>query len=150
MKYNRFEIFPTSVLQVAKSVQTIKSRKIAEYDLKGTNAMCLCEIMDSGERGLSATELSRRCDIDKAQVSRCMKELMDREMVYRNDMEGRRYKQKYHLTEAGLAAARDIDAVSANLHETVKKGLTTEELELFYRIANTMCRNFEESGLQAE
>ena len=144
MRHNRFEILSPSVLQLVKTVQSIKSRKMAEHGLKGTNALCLCEILNSGEEGLSATELARCCEIDKAQVSRCMKEMADKGLIYRNDQEGRRYKQKYRLTEAGLAAARDIENTSRHVQELVRRGLTAQDIEDFYRITAIMCRNFSE------
>ena len=142
MKNNRFEIFAPSVLQLAKTVQQIKSRKMAEYDLKGTNAHCLCEILDSGEEGLTAAELSARCEIDKAQVSRCMAELIERKLAYRNDAEGRRYKQKYRLTEAGVAIAKDIDAMAQNVRATIRRGISEAEMENFYRTLQSICDNF--------
>ena len=145
MRHNRFEILSPSVLHLVKTVQSIKSKKMAEYDLKGTNTLCLCEILESGEAGLCATELSRCCEIDKAQVSRCMKELTAKELVYRNDEDGRRYKQKYRLTEKGLAAAEDIARTSREIQDIVRKGLTIEDMEAFYRITETMCRNFKEN-----
>ena len=141
MKQNRFDIFSSSVLQVAKTVQSIKSRKMAEYDLKGTNVLCLCEVYDSGEEGLTATELSRCCGIDKAQVSRCMKELIDLALIYRNDRDGHRYKQKYLLTEKGREVAKDLVGVANRVQATLRQGISAEELDQFYRILSTMCEN---------
>lgn len=58
MRSSRFEIFSTSVGQLVKSVTALKSRKMAKYGLKGTGALCLCQILES-ESGLTATELRR-------------------------------------------------------------------------------------------
>lgn len=142
MRQKRFELFSPAVLQLVKTVQAMKSRKMAEYGLKGTNAHCLCAIYDSGEVGLTATELARHCEIDKAQVSRCMAELMEKGLVYRNDIEGRRYKQKYLLTESGAAAAKDIDTTAQTVRDAVRKGISNEEMEAFYRTLDTICANF--------
>lgn len=141
MKENRFDIFSSSVLQVARSVQVLKSRKMAEYDLKGTNVLCLCVICRSEEKGLSATELSRECEIDKAQVSRCMKELIDKGLVYRNDQEGRRYKQKYILTEKGIEVAKDMIRTADRVQAVLRKGISADELERFYKTLQTVCEN---------
>ncbi|MBQ8341913.1 MAG: MarR family transcriptional regulator [Clostridia bacterium] len=144
MRNNRFEVFSPTLLQLIKTVQNIKSRKLAEYDLKGTNALCLFEILDSGEQGLSATELARRCDIDKAQVSRCMKELADKNMIFRDNADGRKYKQKYHLTEAGSVAAKDLYDTSLRVKNAVKKNLTAQDTDEFYRIMNVICDNLDD------
>ena len=142
MQGNRFEAFAPAVVQVARAVQYLKSRKLAEHDLKGTNAMCLCEIEMSGEVGLSAAELSRTCDIDKAQVSRCISELTELGYIFRDDQEGRRYKQKYHLTDAGRVAALDIQSSIEQVRKITRKGLTATEMDEFYRVLTKICDNF--------
>ena len=142
MQGNRFEIFFPAILQLAKTVQHLKSRKMSEYGLKGTNALCLCHILDSKDEGLTATELARVCDIDKAQVSRCMAELVEKNYIYRHDVEGRRYKQKYRLTEAGRVVAEDIDNTAKRVQKTLRKGLGAEDLDHFYRTLNKICENF--------
>ncbi|MBE6702986.1 MAG: MarR family transcriptional regulator [Ruminococcaceae bacterium] len=142
MQGNRFEVFSPAVIQLAKTVQYLKSRKLAEHHLKGTNAMCLCYILDSQGGGLSATELAKVCGIDKAQVSRCMAELTDLGYVYRNDMGGRRYKQKYQLTDKGLTVADDLDNASRDIQNTLRKGISTEDLDRFYRCLSKICENF--------
>ncbi len=143
MRNNRFEIFSTSVSQLIKSVQSLKSKKMAQYGLKGTNALCLCQILESGS-GLTATELAKQGEIDKAQVSRCMAELIERKYVYRDDQNGRRYKQKYRLTPEGTAVATDINAVVGSIQATIRKDVTPEELDTFYRTLYKLCDNFHE------
>lgn len=143
MRNNRFEIFSTSVSQLIKAVQSLKSQKMAQYGLKGTNALCLCQIYES-ETGLTATELARQGEIDKAQVSRCMSELAERNYVYRDDRNGRRYKQKYRLTPEGMAVAADVNAVINSIQATIRKDVTPEELDIFYRTLYKLCDNFHE------
>ena len=143
MRNNRFEIFSTSVSQLIKSVQSLKSKKMAQYGLKGTNALCLCQILESGS-GLTATELARQGEIDKAQVSRCVAELMERGFVYRDDRDGRRYKQKYRLTPEGLVVATDIHNTVDDIQKTIHKDVTPEELDAFYRTLYKLCENFNE------
>ena len=144
MQSNRFEAFAPAVVQVAKAVQYLKSRKLAEHNLKGINAMCLCEIEASGESGLSAAELSRSCEIDKAQVSRCISELTELGYIFRDDQEGRRYKQKYHLTPEGRVAAEDITGAIEQVRKVTRKGLTVAEMDEFYRVLTKICDNFSE------
>lgn len=143
MRSNRFEIFSTSIIQLIRAVQQMKAQKMAQYDLKGTNALCLCQLLES-EDGLSAAELSRLGEIDKAQVSRCMAELTARGFVYRNDQEGRRYKQKYCLTEEGIAVAADVASELGKIQDAVQKNLSPEELATFFDTLEQLCRNFEE------
>ena len=141
IKENRFELFSTKVARVVKSLQAIKSRKMAQYGLKGTTCLCLCQLLDSNG-GLSATELSARGEIDKAQVSRCMSELIEKGFVLHECKEGRSYKQKYCLTASGLAVAKDIAAETVRVQKLAEQGVGDEELALFYRVLDRLCDNF--------
>ncbi|MBE6556097.1 MAG: MarR family transcriptional regulator [Ruminococcaceae bacterium] len=143
MRTNRFEIFSTSIAQLIKSVQYLKGQKMAQYGLKGTNALCLCQILES-DGGLSATELARQGEIDKAQVSRCMAELMERGFVYRDDQNGRRYKQKYRLTPTGLTVAEDVNACIQEIQNAVSKNIPASDLDIFYKTLYKLCDNFAE------
>jgi DNA-binding MarR family transcriptional regulator len=141
MKTGDFELFSNAVSNLIKSMQFLKSRKMAQYGLKGTTCLCLCQIYES-EWGLTAGELSERGEIDKAQVSRCMAELTQKGFVYRENAEGRCYKQRYCLTPAGRRAAEDIVTAIARVQEAVRKDITDEEIEIFYGVLDTLCKNF--------
>ena len=140
MSTNRFEIFSTAVLRLVRSVQGIKAQKMAEYDLKGTGAVCLCRIYESGT-GLTAAELARACEVDKAQISRTMAELSGRGLVLREG-EGR-YKQKYQLTPTGAAIAADVLDTMREIEKTVSMGIDDAELDGFYSTLYRLCDNFE-------
>lgn len=141
MRANHFEVFSTSIAQLIKAVQYLKSCKMAQYGLKGTTALCLCQILES-EDGLTAGELAEQGEIDKAQVSRCMTELSERGFVLRNNAEGRCYKQKYQLTAEGRAAAEDITAAASRVQESVSKNISEADLNVFYQTLYKLCENF--------
>lgn len=143
MRNDHFEIFSTSVAQLVKAVQFLKSRKMAQYGLKGTNALCLCQILDS-EGGLTAGELSNLGEIDKAQVSRCMAELIEMGYIYREENEGRRYKQRYCLTPEGEAVAKDVTATINRVRAAVSKDVSDDDLDVFYGTLYKLCENFSE------
>lgn len=140
MSKNRFELFSTSVAYLVKALQFLKNRKMSEYDLKGSTCLCLCQIYEN-EQGLTALDLVQMGDIDKAQVSRCMSELMRKGLVYREECRGRKYKQKYLLTEQGRMAARDIFDTTTRIQEITEYGIAQEELATFYRVLDRMCEN---------
>lgn len=142
MRSNRFEIFSTSVSQLVKSVTALKSRKMAKYGLKGTGALCLCQILES-DGGMTAAELGKRGEIDKAQISRCMAELTEKGLVYLDEQNGRKYKQKYRLTDYGFEVATDVQKTSDILQGALRSGITPEELDSFYRTLYKLCDNFD-------
>ena len=143
MENNRFELFSTSVAHIVKTLQILKSHKMGQYDLKGTTCLCLCQLLAS-EEGLTAGELSACCGIDKAQVSRCMTELVGCGFVYRDDREGRRYRRKYLLTDEGSAAAHDISRATMRIQTLAEQGIEQNELDTFYRVLMQMCDNLSE------
>ena len=143
MRADHFEIFSTSIAQLIKAVQYLKNRKMAQYGLKGSNALCLCQILES-EDGLTAGELATAAEIDKAQVSRCMAELIEKSFVYREESEGRRYKQKYRLTPEGECAAKDVQATARRIQEAVGKDVSDDDLDVFYGTLYKLCENFAE------
>lgn len=140
MSKNRFAIFSTAVLKLVRSVQGIKAQKMAEYDLKGTGAVCLCRIYES-TGGLTAAELCLVCEVDKAQVSRTMAELAERGLVIREGTG--RYKQKYQLTEQGSAIAADVLHTISEIEAAVSEGISEQELDSFYGTLYRLCDNFQ-------
>lgn len=142
MKKDRFEIFSTSIMHVVRSVQILKSHKMAEYGLKGTNAVCLCRLLE-GEGGLTAAELSSACELDKAQVSRSMAELQEKGFVVREGEDARRYKQRYILTPAGQHAALDIRHTINEIEQTASKNIPPASLDHFYHTLYKLCDNFD-------
>ena len=142
MKKDRFEIFSTSVMRLVRSVQVLKAQKMAEYDLKGTNAICLCRILES-EGGLTATELASVCELDKAQISRSMAELAEKGFVIRAGDSARRYKQRYNLTPEGQHAALDISNTIADIEAAVSKNIPPASLDHFYHTLYKLCDNFD-------
>ena len=142
MRNNRFEIFANGIGQVIKSMQCLKSKKMAQYGLKGTTCRCLCQILES-DAGLTAGELAALGEIDKAQVSRCVGELTEKGFVYREELAGRCYKQKYRLTELGKRAAQDITETAQYVQEVVREGISEKDIEAFYRVLDQLCGNLE-------
>ena len=141
MKNQRFETVLNNIGQLVKSLQAVKSQKMAQYGLKGTTCLCLCQIYRS-ENGLNAGELAVAGEIDKAQVSRCVSELAEKGFLYREDREGRRYKQKYRLTKKGMEVAADIVQTVDLLHNSLINGIAPEELAVFQRVLRCLCDNF--------
>ena len=141
MKTYGFESIASSLGRIIKGVQTIKSRKMAQYGLKGTTCACICYLYNR-EEGLNAAELAQLAEIDKAQISRCTTELVEKGFIYREEREGRCYKQKYRLTKEGEAIARDIVQTIERLKLMVSEGISEEELQLFQSVLRRLEGNF--------
>ena len=135
-----FELVSLHLKHMLKGIQYKKSQKLAEYGLKGSTTQCLCCIAES-EDGRNAGELSASLNIDKAQVSRCMAELVERGFVFRNGEEGKQYRQKYCLTESGRLVANDISKTSRAIHEKISEGVDAKDVDAFCRVLEILCHN---------
>ncbi len=142
MKKHDLDLFSPELLRMTKKLHEQKNQKLAEHGIKITNARCLCRIAASGEEGVSATQLSQTCGIDKAQVSRCMLELTEKHLVYRGEEDGRCYKQKYHLTEEGKHITDDLLSSALRMREILGEGISDEELNGFCATLERICNNF--------
>ena len=132
-------LFP-EIKHLLKVVQNSKSQKMIEYGLKGSTAQSLCRIASTKD-GLNATELSDQLKIDKAQVSRCMAELGEKGFVFRDEQEGKQYRQKYRLTPKGEKAAADISDTSRAIRKQIRTGVCDEDVEKFFCILEVFCEN---------
>ena len=143
MKSNKFELFSAGMSRLLKNVQLLKSKKMEEHGLKGATALCLYQIGES-KQGLSANELSVQGEIDKAQVSRCMAELIEMGLVFRESKDGKQYRQKYRLTEQGQAVAEDIRKSTSEIQKQIRANLSDEEVADFYHVLDVICGNLNE------
>ena len=142
MKVTHFDLFSPDVLRLAKALNEQKNKTLAEHNLKGSNARCLCRIAQDREIGANAVEIATYCKIDKAQTSRCMQELTAMGLVYRDDAEGRKYKQKYRLTAEGERVADDLVSRAAAVRSILGKGISEQEMASFEQTLEKLCRNY--------
>ena len=91
---------------------------------------------------MTAAELCRAIEIDKAAISRVLRELDAGGLIRYPD--GRRYRARVELTDAGnrvaIAVAGRIEAIV----ERIGRGLTDAEREIFYNALVNISRNLEE------
>ncbi len=135
-----FDTLYPDIKHLLKVVQNFKSQKMTEYGLKGSTVQSICCIAGS-EHGLNASELSEQLKIDKAQVSRCMAELGEKGLVFRDEREGKQYRQKYCLTPKGQDAVADISKTSRTIRERIRAGVSDEDVESFFRVLEILCEN---------
>ena len=99
---DNYSAFALSLDELQKMVNKIKSAKISEFGIRQAHFNCLMHI-DLSTDGLTPTELSRDCGVDKGFVSRTTADLIKGGFIKTNDKfnDGRKYKNKYILTEKG-------------------------------------------------
>lgn len=138
----RFEEFTSNISLAYKYIIKIKSHEMTEYGLKASNVTCLF-FLGKHPDGLMATELCDLCMEDKAAVSKSLAVLKEKGYVSQT-ADGKKYRQKYYITESGKKIFDEISIVIENVVEKVGAGLTDEERCVFYKALGKIVTNLGE------
>ena len=115
---------------------------MAKYGLKGPHAMCLV-ILSRYEEGITATELCKICDKDKAAISRAVAELEEAGMLIRQDPEGKRYRSRLYLTEKGAEVAGNVGQLVHQAVSQASEGYGEKDREIFIHVLNLIAGNLQ-------
>lgn len=134
MDTNRFLVFYQSFDKIVKNIKKVEMSYMREYGLRSVHMGCLLYIKQS-ERGMTVTELAKACKLDKALISRTLRELTVAGFVYTDaNGEDKTYNKKYLLTEKSEKITTDINNDIA-AYITAARGDTPEEdIKTFYRV----------------
>lgn len=139
----RFECFTTAVSRAYKCVQRIKNAETERMGLKGTHVMCLYYLGKSPD-GLTASELCKLCNEDKAAVSRTILDLTEKGYITSAEADPKRkYRAKLALTESGRKRNTEIKQAIARAVDKASEGLDQTERECFYKVFFTITDNLE-------
>ena len=141
---DRFETFVTSITQIYRCIQKIKTHEMQALGLKSTHVMCLFYLQQNLQ-GLTAAQLATLCDADKAAISRALSSLEAKGLVVFGDQPGqsKRYRTRIVLTDTGLAAAKQMDTSIQSAVERGGAGLSDERRTVFYQALETISENLQ-------
>ena len=145
MERDRYELFHQMISNASKTINRMKSRYMSRYGLSGTHTICLRQLFEN-EAGLTKSEISDCCDIDKAQITRIIGELMEKEYVCA-DVTKKAYNRKFYLTERGETITNEINEVVIAINRFVSTDIPTEDIKRFYatfEIINEKLKDYEE------
>lgn len=145
----RFETFVTTISQIYRSLQRLKSMEMADFGLKGTHVMCLYQLQQH-EEGLTFSQLSQLCDEDKAAISRSVSELKEQGLVYIPDSEEKKYRKRIFLTDQGRTVTDAMDQKITDAVITAAQGYTQQEREIFTRVLLQVADNLQTACAQEE
>ena len=138
----RFESFMSGITACYKYVQRIKIGEMTELGLKGAHAMCLYFLKNSQD-GLTAGELCRLCNEDKAAISRSLATL--REKGYIDGIGKAAYRIRWKLTDEGQRVAQHVDTLVEQWVACCGEGITDEERDTFYRVLECISAHLREN-----
>lgn len=144
--------------EIQKNILCLRSRTMKHFGLGISDMACLMNIKKAG--GMTSTELSRSCRVDKALVSRSVKKLLDQDIITyerprmpvseaasRVNVKTHRrgaYRVKLVLTEYGEKLTRHFYDVSMLAASEATAGLPREEMSAFLATLQRIRDNFKE------
>ena len=136
----RFETFTVLIAKISRSIRRIKAEEMSEFHLKGPHVSCLYYLTQLGP--LTAGQLCDRCEEDKAAVSRCMAQLVERGLVQGTFPENKRsYRTRLTLTASGQElVAKIYQKVDAAMIGG-SSGLTEAQRENLYAAMEIIINN---------
>ena len=143
MEQDRLDDFMTLVVGASRSVTKLKSKYMAKFGLGSTHTMCIRKLYAS-EKGLTRTQLSDRCELDKAQVSRIINELAEKGYATEGP-EKSNYKRRVVLTDEGKQIAEQINGTVLDINRYVSEKIPSEDIEVFYRVFSSICENLKQA-----
>ncbi len=130
----RFNEFTGLVSRTYKALHRAQEKYMRDFGLRSVHVSCLLRLLDAPE-GLSATELSARCGVDRAQISRVTAELEARGLVCETAPGAkRRYRGSLTLTDYGRGQAAEMKEIVAEKLNAVSGSLDQEKLAVFYEV----------------
>ncbi len=138
---DRFIRLSVSLSRLQKVIQRIKASGMSRIELKAGHTLVLCTLAAAPE-GYRFSELTDRCDLDPAMISRVLADLVRCELVEKQGQPGK-YNALYLLTEAGHDRAARVGAVVSDVQRRADEGIDPAELATFYKVLDRLTRNLE-------
>lgn len=134
-----FSAFALSLESLNRSINKIKSAKISEFGIRAAHFNCLMHI-DLSSDGLTPTEISKDCGIDKAFVSRTTADLIKGGFIKTNEKfnDGRKYRNKYILTEKGKEVIFEIKALIEKFFSDISGKISEYDMRCFWKVMSAI------------
>jgi len=148
----RFFSFFKMISGISNHIQKISSAEMKKHGLKGSFVQYLT-VLDRFENGVTATQLCKVCDRDKAAVSRALCEMEKQGLVKRLVQDRKMYRIRLTLTEKGKKAALFVRETASRAMRLAGEGLSVEKREVLYEALQLISDNLEilsEKGLPQE
>ena len=140
---DNFERFAQMLSTASKSIFRLKSRCMSKYGLSSTHTLCLRSLYEQS-KGMTKSEIADFCNIDKAQITRIMGELVEKKYV-KSDAPGKTYNCKFYLTEEGFRITEEINDTVQAVVKYVNSDIPKEDIERFYSVFETINQKLKSS-----
>ncbi len=137
---DRFSRFSYAITEISRHWHRLTADEMAKYGLKGTHSIYLLTLHRYPE-GLTAPQLCELCDRDKADVSRMTAIMEEKGLVTKTCVGNSKYRGVFRLTDAGIAAAEQVQRRASLAVSLAGKDLNEENREIFYASLESILNN---------
>ena len=135
----RFLVFSQSLNRIVKDIKRLEKNYMSEHGLRSVHMGCLLCIKHS-EKGMTITQLAKANKIDKALISRVVKELIADGFLTTKSAD-KTYNKKYVLTEKSENITSQIETIITNHMARARAGVSEDDLNTFYEVLATLEHN---------
>ena len=134
---SRFQQFSYVISEINRHIQKIERDKMIKYGCKGAFAQYLVTLLNHPE-GLTAAQLCKLCDKDKAAVSRIVTEMQEKGLVYRSSESSRAYNALIFLTDEGRNASEHVCMKARAAVKAVGSDMSDNDRQVLYSLLDTI------------
>lgn len=116
--------------------------ELKEYGLSAAEYPVMLRLYRSD--GITQEEISREVQVDKSAVTRVLQSLMAKGLVERRRDENDRRCNRIFLTDQAEKYRNQIEALRECWGETLQRGMTEEEKQIFMRLLSKAAENAKE------
>ncbi len=146
MSTERFTTFFQTQERILKNIKRIASPVMQSYGLRSVHTACFLAMRNNPD-GLTVTELSKECFMDKALASRIVKELVFGDYITANPDSGEKnYNKRYILTPKSRKIMLELNCMITEYVSEAGQNIRTEDLDTFYRVLAELDHNIELIG----
>lgn len=91
----------------------------------------------------TAVDISEALDRDKAQITRLIKELIDKELVHKTPNPNDKRSQLIELTSYGESTLKKVLAIEAKIIKKMHQGVSEEQVNQFEQLSRQMLDNLQ-------
>ena len=136
----RYKTFTGLILNISRCIQKIKNVEMSNLGLKGKQVQCLFLLYEL-DNGACLTELCELCEEDKGAMSRTIKELSEKDLLFVDEKNKQKYRNKIKLTEHGKKYAKIISDKISTMLEIGSAGILQDERENLYKTLTQISEN---------
>lgn len=139
---SRYIKFTLAVSAINRYIQKIEKNAMAKYGLKGSHAHCIVALTGKPD-GITAAELCRFTDKDKAAISRTISELEECGYVERFGDGSNMYRAQLALTESGKMLGEELAMLAGKAVKSADTGIDEDDRKIFYEALDLFAENLE-------